>query len=98
VVDLDAAVLEVEREVGDRPILVATSAKAGPSRTAFVDLRQQLRQSAAPHLLMLGTGWGLTTDILDRADLVLEPIRGPAKYNHLPVRAAAAIMLDRLLG
>lgn len=98
VVDLDAAVLEVEREVGERPILVATSAKDGPNRKSFFDLRQQLARNEAPHLLILGTGWGLTGEILDRADLVLEPIRGPSEYNHLPVRAAAAIMLDRLLG
>jgi hypothetical protein len=97
VVDLDAAVLEVERDVGERPILVATSAKAGADRTSFGDLRQRLSRTEAPHLLILGTGWGLTAEILDRADLVLEPIRGPAEYNHLPVRAAAAIMLDRLL-
>ena len=27
---------------------------------------------------------------------ILEPIRGNGEYNHLPVRAAAAMMLDRL--
>ncbi len=98
VVDLDAAVLEIEREAGERPILVATSAKEGAGRTSFVDLRGRLRAPGAPYVLVLGTGWGLTREILDRADLVLEPIRGVAGYNHLPVRAAAAIMLDRLLG
>jgi hypothetical protein len=98
VVDLDAAVLEIEREAGERPILVATSAKEGAGRTAFVDLRGRLRAPGAPYVLVLGTGWGLTQETLDRADLVLEPIRGVADYNHLPVRAAAAIMLDRLLG
>jgi hypothetical protein len=98
VADLDAAILEVERSVGDRPVLVATSARDSGGRTSFVALRSRLAASAAPHLLILGTGWGLTKEILERADLVLEPIRGVADYNHLPVRAAAAIMLDRLLG
>jgi hypothetical protein len=98
VVDLDAAVLEIEREAGERPILVATSAREGAGRTAYVDLRGRLRVPGAPYVLVLGTGWGLTRETLDRADLVLEPIRGVADYNHLPVRAAAAIMLDRLLG
>jgi hypothetical protein len=98
VVDLDAAVLEIEREAGERPILVATSAKEGAGRTSFVELRGSIRARGAPHLLVLGTGWGLTRETLHRADLVLEPIRGVADYNHLPVRAAAAIMLDRLLG
>jgi len=29
---------------------------------------------------------------------ILEPIRGNAKYNHLSVRSAVSIILDRLLG
>jgi hypothetical protein len=49
-----------------------------------------------PLLLILGTGWGLTEEVLNKADVVLEPIRGVGDYNHLSVRAAAAIMLDRL--
>jgi hypothetical protein len=94
--DLDTAILEVERDAGERPILVATSAKAAPGRTSFAELRERLTGSNAPHLMILGTGWGLTQEIVERADLVLEPIRGVGDYNHLPVRAAAAIMLDRL--
>jgi hypothetical protein len=47
-------------------------------------------------LLLLGTGWGLAAEVLDRVDDVLEPIAGAGPYNHLSVRAAAAIMLDRL--
>jgi hypothetical protein len=30
--------------------------------------------------------------------MVLEPVQGPNPYNHLSVRAAAAIIMDRLLG
>jgi hypothetical protein len=98
VVDLDAAILEVERRAGERPLLVATSAKVADDRISFADLRARLATDRAPHLLILGTGWGLTKEILERADLILEPIRGITDYNHLPVRAAAAIMLDRLRG
>jgi hypothetical protein len=47
---------------------------------------------------VLGTGWGLAPEILGRADLRLEPITGTGDYNHLSVRAAAAILLDRLRG
>ena len=97
VVDLDAAILEIEHGSGERPVLVATSAKEGEGRTSFEEFRARLLAGSKPHLLMLGTGWGLTREILARADLVLEPIRGVSGYNHLPVRAAAAITLDRLL-
>ena len=47
-------------------------------------------------LLIFGTGWGLTREILDRCDDLLEPVRGTGDYNHLSVRSAASIILDRL--
>jgi hypothetical protein len=47
---------------------------------------------------MLGTGFGLAPAMRERADLVLDAIRGPGEYNHLSVRAAASIILDRLAG
>jgi len=34
---------------------------------------------------------------MDEADLQLEPVTGPTAYNHLSVRTAAAIIIDRLL-
>lgn len=96
--DLDAAILEIERENGETPILIATSAREGKARISFPDLRARLASNFSPHLLILGTGWGLAEEVIDRVQLILEPIRGVGDYNHLPVRAAAAIMLDRILG
>ncbi|HEY1267692.1 MAG TPA: RNA methyltransferase, partial [Candidatus Binatia bacterium] len=52
----------------------------------------------SPFLILLGTGWGLTDEVLARSDIILEPIEGDSDYNHLSVRSAAAIILDRLLG
>jgi hypothetical protein len=95
--DLDASILEIERKAGEPPVLIATSAKSAEGRVRFAELRGRLRSESTPHLLILGTGWGLTREVMDRADLVLEPIVGVSEYNHLPVRAAAAIMLDRLM-
>jgi hypothetical protein len=62
------------------------------------DFRQMLGNYESPFLLLLGTGWGLTETCFDAADLILEPIAGAGTYNHLSVRSAAAIMLDRLKG
>jgi hypothetical protein len=98
VADLDQAILEVERDAGEKPVLIGTSAREGGRRVTFPELRERLATNGSPHLLVLGTGWGLTREILDRADFILEPIRGAGDYNHLPVRAAAAIMIDRLFG
>lgn len=97
VADLDQAILEIERETGERPVLIATSARPGERRSSFAAVRSRLETESVPHLLMLGTGWGLVEEIVGRAEVVLEPIVGPTDYNHLPVRAAAAILLDRLL-
>lgn len=96
--DLEAVVADIEHEIGVLPRVVATSAREGGNRLSFPALRQRLGRTIRPELLVLGTGWGLTEDMLGRADDVLEPIRGAVGYNHLSVRAAAAIILDRLLG
>lgn len=94
--DLDAVLADIEREAGVLPRLIATSAREGGPRLGFATLRARLREDPRPELLALGTGWGLTREVLDRADDVLEPIRGAGDYNHLSVRSAAAIILDRL--
>jgi hypothetical protein len=49
-------------------------------------------------MLVLGTGWGLAPELYGDDSKILEPVRGADSYNHLPVRAAAAVILDRLLG
>jgi hypothetical protein len=51
-----------------------------------------------PYLLLLGTAWGLSENLIAEADYVLEPIKGVSDYNHLSVRSAAAIIMDRLMG
>jgi tRNA (guanine37-N1)-methyltransferase len=95
---LDDAILDVERECGQKPRLVATSARSGENRTSFAAFRNMLGIDSAPFLLLLGTGWGLTDEVLARSDYILGPIEGGTEYNHLSVRSAAAIILDRLLG
>jgi hypothetical protein len=95
---LDAALADLEQSCGRPAKIVATGAQCRPDTVSFPDLRHQLRTADQPMLLLLGTGWGLTDELFARADFVLEPIRGTGEYNHLSVRAAAAIMLDRLLG
>lgn len=97
---LDQAIIDVERECGTRPSLVATSARPvdGVQRTSFSDLRDVLEKSPNPFLLLLGTGWGLAESVLSQSDYILQAIEGSADYNHLSVRSATAIMLHELLG
>lgn len=94
---LDDAIIAIERETGSKPTLVATSARATGNRTSFEALRGMVNKEARPILILFGTGWGLTETILLQSDFVLEAIAGRGDYNHLSVRSAAAIILDRLL-
>lgn len=77
-----------------------TSAAPLPGCITHVAARAQLRQEGPPVLLVLGTGWGLAPQVIENAAVRLEPILSPRSdgYNHLSVRAAAAIFLDRLVG
>lgn len=94
--DLAVTVAAVEAAEGARPRVVVTSARFDNSSLGFQELRRQLRQGDVI-LLVLGTGWGLAPECVAAADDRLAPINGPTDYNHLSVRSAAAIMLDRLL-
>ena len=62
------------------------------------NLSKQIFEDDKPYLLLFGTGWGLTDEVMAMSDYILEPIRANSKYNHLSVRAAVAIILDRLFG
>ena len=88
------AVHAIEAKEGVRPTLVATSAKPLPACVGF----GQVRDLAGPVLLLLGTGFGLDDSVTEKADLSLRPVYGPTDYNHLSVRSACAILLDRLYG
>ncbi|PID40198.1 MAG: hypothetical protein CR984_04510 [Proteobacteria bacterium] len=50
-----------------------------------------------PLVLAFGTAWGLADEFMAAADHVLEPLVGKGTYNHLSVRSAVAIILDRLV-
>lgn len=77
--------------------LIATSAKGGEGRISFSNMREIIEQDETPYLVMLGTGWGMSQSLLSQADYMLEPICGPSPYNHLSVRGACAVILDRLM-
>jgi hypothetical protein len=96
--DLETAKRDIVRRCGVTPCCIATDARRFPRLISYDKLRQKFREPEAVFLLLLGTGWGLTEELIAQCEYVLEPICGPTSYNHLPVRVAAGIMLDRLLG
>ncbi|MBU0479857.1 MAG: RNA methyltransferase [Proteobacteria bacterium] len=95
--DLEELFTEVAGNRGARPIIVATSAARNAKTMEYVDARQKIF-TGEPMLLLFGTGWGLAPEVTERIDAFLPPIVGGGDYNHLSVRSAASIILDRLLG
>lgn len=78
--------------------LAATGAKSSGPVMDYGAARDYLSQCGRAALLF-GTGHGLAKSVMDRADVRLAPIEGLKDgFNHLPVRCAAAIIMDRLLG
>jgi hypothetical protein len=89
-------VSDIEARCGEKPLQTVTDARPFPGSVGYGDFSARL--GAGQHLLIFGTGWGLERNLIKNADFVLAPIDGAEDYNHLPVRAAIAIILDRLLG
>ncbi len=78
------------------PRVIVTSARAAPNNVTFAHLRGVIADGK-PVVLTFGTAWGVTAEFMAEADFCLEPIKFGSTYNHLSVRCAAAIALDRLL-
>jgi hypothetical protein len=100
-IDIQASLDDVCRAIATRedrrPKVVATSARIQVGNVSCGKLRD-LMADGEPYLLAFGTAWGLAPDFLQAADYILDPIGGHNDYNHLAVRSAAAIVLDRLVG
>jgi hypothetical protein len=94
---IDEAAKEISERWKKKVTLVVTSASRHPKNIRMADFRQALEDLNSPFLMLFGTGWGVTEEVKDRCDYILEPIEGKG-YNHLSVRSAVAIILDRLLG
>jgi len=97
--DLDETLAWIREAEGQDPFLVATSARAtGRPRISYDALKARLQMDPRPAYILFGTGWGMTDELIEACDAVLPPIMPDADFNHLSVRAAAAIVLDRVAG
>ena len=94
--DLDTVIAEHEDELGQPPTVVATSAKASARSIGAPALRRRIA-GGEPILLLFGKAWGLAPCLLDSTPLRLRPVDGGTGFNHLSVRSAMAIVIDRLL-
>ncbi len=95
--DLAEVIAGSTEKFGEKPFILATCAKVQANTIAYAELRERIWQGA-PVLLLFGTAWGLSPEIMAMADGVLPPLSGTTGFNHLSVRSAASIIMDRLLG
>jgi hypothetical protein len=93
---LDDAVIDASALAGARPMIVHTSARTSGGMLTMELRRKMEAPDAPPIIILFGTGFGLAPSVIERADIVLNAILGPGDYNHLSVRAAVSIILDRL--
>ncbi len=97
--DLEEVARRIRGDEGREPIFVGTHAAPVSNTITYKNLRQAMEDDPAqPYCIVFGTGWGLHPDLMMEMDLMLEPIYGPGEWNHLSVRAAVGIILDRLRG
>ncbi len=95
---LEDVIAAIEQEEGARPIIIFTSAKVRSDTITYEEGRRIILETERPVLLLFGTGWGMPKELEEMCDYSLEPVRGKGDFNHLSVRAAVAIILDRLIG
>lgn len=95
---IEKAIEDIEKAEGQKPIIITTSAHTFPNSISYPGLSEKIFNDDKPYLFLFGTGWGLIKEVMDMSDYILEPIRGTTKYNHLSVRSAVSIILDRVLG
>lgn len=94
--DLDEVIDGMTDKWGEKPYVVATCARPG-KRTMEYAAAREMAAEGRQLLLLFGTAWGLAPEVLERADGILPPLKGAGEYNHLSVRSAVSIILDRLL-
>ena len=95
---IDKAIADIEKIEGQKPLLIATSARNTPHPKPITFYDQNIVwKDRKPVLFIFGTGQGLTPDLIQRCDYLLPPVEGFTEFNHLSVRSAAAIILDRWL-
>ena len=81
------------------PYKIATTAKSQQEATHWLTLKREIMLGDRSPVFIFGTGWGLHDEVLQTSDAVMTPITGGTdNWNHLSVRSAVSITLDRFFG
>ncbi len=94
---VDEVVKRLTDQYGKRPLIITTSAHRQRNVILYAELRKIIDKKE-PVLILFGTAHGLSPEVMQSGDGTLPPISGRTDYNHLSVRSAASVIVDRLLG
>jgi hypothetical protein len=103
VLDFDAALHELVSSFPGRAVeVVMPDARPLQNQVGYDQTRREwAAEPPGIKVIVLGTGWGVAPGFYPRVHRFLGPVYGPRGdqgYNHLSVRAAGAVILDRLFG
>ncbi len=85
---------DIKRRTG--AYMVGTSATRFEGSLSWADAKKLA--SERDLCLLFGTGWGIAPRMLGSLDAVIEPIEAGTGFNHLSVRSAVSIAIDRIVG
>jgi tRNA (guanine37-N1)-methyltransferase len=89
----------IENKEKTFPFTIATTARERSGTTSWVTLKKHILREDRAVAFIFGTGWGLCDETFASSDSVMSPISGGLDgYNHLSVRSAVSITLDRFFG
>ncbi len=88
---------EITFKNGAAPIIIGTSAQEKDTDKIDFMSAASLLVHGKTVLLVFGTGWGIADVALEKINYFLPPICGIGEFNHLSVRSAVAIVLDRII-
>lgn len=94
---LESVIEMITAKRGHAPLLLTTSARMQEKTLSYGDVRAKIKNKESI-LLLFGTAHGLAPQVMEMTDYSLPPVGGDTGYNHLSVRSAVSIILDRLLG
>ncbi|HNT95749.1 MAG TPA: RNA methyltransferase [Thermotogota bacterium] len=94
---IEDALEDIEQRENQKPVLIFTSAKKRSDSLTYAQGSRLLQSETRPVVLLFGTGWGLPDEVMALCDYDLEPVRPGGAFNHLSVRSAVSIILDRLI-
>jgi tRNA (guanine37-N1)-methyltransferase len=91
--DINSALQIISEIHGEFPATVGTTAK---KKEKSKPLSRLFEQKNKPVLILFGTAGGIDDNLLDSMDITLDPIVAGSGYNHLSVRSAVSIFIDRI--